>query len=188
MNWYVIIFFFTAYEATFLMQNNNERRCIYQHPVPKNPIIVYIRRNSTCDDNNGDSRWMWTKYGQLLNWQTLECMTDDPLSPQSPYIPGMKKCDRNNTKQLWECVGEKKYNIKQTQSGRYLYYGEYHTYVTTKATTQMKATIWTRLGSEKDVCSQGTLIFKLIISMTKLLHALNGGEAYKYSIIYTHYK
>ncbi len=80
----------------------------------------------------------------------------------------MTKCDRHDQKQLWECVGEKKYNIKQTQSGRYLHYGEYYSYVTIKDTTQMKAAIWTRLGSEKDVCSQGSLIFKLIISMTKL--------------------
>ncbi len=80
-------------------------------------------------------------------------MTDDFISQEKQYFPTMKKCDRNDEKQLWECVGEKKYKIKQKQSGRYLFYGErVDKYVTT---TQMKATIWTRLGSEKDVCSQG---------------------------------
>ena len=63
-------------------------------------------------------------------------------------------------------MGDKKYNIKQTLSGRYLYYGEYSNYVTTKNTTHTTPTTWTRLGSEKDVCSQGRLVFKLIISMT----------------------
>ena len=136
------------------MQNNNEKQCIYQY-VHGNRV----RRNSTCDEKNGNSRWMWTNYGQLLNWQTLECMTDDLYSWLSKkYFPTLEKCDGNNRKQLWECVGEKKYNIKQKQSGRYLSYGEYYTYVTTKGTTQMEATIWTRLGSGKDVCSQGEIL------------------------------
>ena len=150
------------------MQNNKEKRCIYQYPYSKK--TTFVRRYSTCVEKNGNSSWMWTNYGQLLNWQTLECMRDDYITPDR-YFPTMEKCDRNDKKQLWECVSDKKYNIKQIQSGRYLYYGEYSSYVTTKYTTYTTATIWTRFGSEKDVCSQGrlgNLVFKLIISMTKL--------------------
>ncbi len=168
MSLYVIIFliFFTAYEASFLVQNNNEKQCIYQYWYSKK--TTFVRRNSTCVEKNGNSRWMWTNHGQLLNWQTLECMRDDYITIDLIF-PTMKKCDRYDQKQLWECVGDKKYNIKQThESGRYLYYGEYERYVTTNYTTQTTATTWTRLGSEKDVCSQGSLVFKLIISMTSL--------------------
>ncbi len=134
------------------MQNNNEKKCI-EHIYP-----TIFPQTSTCDGKNGNLRWIWTNYGQLLNWQNLKCMRDDFNSRENLYFQKMKDCDRNDKKQLWECVGDKKYNIKQTQSGRYLYYGEYATYVTTKATTHMKATIWTRLGSEKDVCSQGEIL------------------------------
>ena len=150
MSLYVIIFFifFTAYEASFLIQNNNEKRCIYQSSY------TFVSRDSTCVENNGNSRWMWTNHRQLLNWQTLECMRDDYITTYQ-YFPTMKECNRYDQKQLWECVGDKKYNIKQTQSGRYLHYGEYSSYVTTKYTTYTTPTTWTRLGSEKDVCSQG---------------------------------
>ncbi len=161
-------YFFTAYEASFLMQNNKEKRCIYQYPYDTK--TTFVRRYSTCVEKNENSRWIWTNYGQLLNWQTLECMTDDYYATSAfKYFATMKKCDRNNQKQLWECVGVKKYNIKQTQSGRYLRYGGYSSYVTTKYTVWARTT-WTRLGSEKDVCSQGrlgSLVFKLIISMIK---------------------
>ena len=144
---------FTAYEASFLVQNNNEKQCIYHGKT------TFVRRYSTCIKKTGNSRWMWTNYGQFLNWQTLECMTDDYYTPDiKTHFATMTKCDRHDQKQLWECEGDKKYNIKQTQSGRTLYYGEYYNYLTTKDTTHTTPTTWTRLGSEKDVCSQGSLL------------------------------
>ncbi len=70
----------------------------------------------------------------------------------------MKDCDRNDKKQLWECVGDKKYNIKRTQSSRYLQYGEYNLFVTINDTISTTPTTWKRLGSKKDVCSQGEIL------------------------------
>ena len=86
-------------------------------------------------------------------------MTDDFISVKLLYYPVMKECDRNNQKQLWECVGDKKYDIIQSLSRRYIYYGEageVTQYVTTKNTQPSENTTWQRFGSEKDVCSQGS--------------------------------
>ncbi|CAB4045051.1 Hypothetical predicted protein, partial [Paramuricea clavata] len=114
---------------------------------------TFVLAGETCSYDNWDYRWIWTNFGQLLNWETLECMTDD-YQYQYKYLVTMKKCDKNNQKQLWECVGNKKYNIKQTQSGRHMYYGEHLQYVTTKNTYSYYDKKWTRFGSEKHVCSQ----------------------------------
>ncbi|CAB3998225.1 Hypothetical predicted protein [Paramuricea clavata] len=70
------------------------------------------------------------------------------------YLVTMKKCNRNNQRQLWKCVGER---IKQTQSGRYMYmykyYGEHYGHVRTRKYWRY-ASKWTHFGSKKDVCSQ----------------------------------
>ena len=66
----------------------------------------------------------------------------------------MKKCNRNNKKQSWQCVGNKKQNIMQTKSSRYMYYGQFSDYVTT---IRFATAEWTRYDTQKDVCSQGNL-------------------------------
>ena len=71
----------------------------------------------------------------------------------------MKKCNRTDRKQLWEC--ERKNNnelIRQTQSGRYMYYGEHGEYVTTSSINWDVAPQWARFLSGKLVCSEGNPI------------------------------
>jgi hypothetical protein len=96
-------------------------------------------------------------------------MTDDY---RTNYVL-MKKCDRNNQKQLWKCVGDKKYNIVQLQSGRYMYNGN-NKYVTTKATSS-DLTKWMRYTTKKDVCSQGEILytctFILLLTLPSFIHA-----------------
>jgi hypothetical protein len=81
-------------------------------------------------------------------------MTDDFYSTYH-YVT-MKKCNRTDQKQFWDC--ERKNNnelIRQTQSGRYMHYGEYGEYVTTR---NISSDVWARFGSGKQVCSQGNQI------------------------------
>ena len=155
----VIYFFFcclTADEDYFLLQSVRHKRCLYQTST-KWGTFVFV--STTCSHDNENFRWIWTNYGQLLNWKTLECMTDDFLSQQNQHFVTMKKCDRNNQKQLWQCVEDSNYYVRQTRSGRYLYSGEY---VTTRNIEWSVAPIWKRFRSGKDVCSQGSFFLNPI--------------------------
>lgn len=152
---------FTAYEDSFLLHKNNYEFCLYQYPY--NTKYTFVQVGATCSYDNLDYLWIWTNFGQLLNWATLECMTDDYHTRQNQHFVTTEKCDRNNQKQLWECVGNKKYKIKQTQSGRRMYYGEHSQYVTTKDTYWYNELKWMRFGSKKDVCSEGTVQFSNLI-------------------------
>jgi hypothetical protein len=153
----VIHFFhcFTAYEDSFLMQHN---LCLYQKFYNTKETFVLA---GTCSYDNWDYRWIWTNFGQLFNWQTFECMAGDLHARNNyKYYVTMNKCDKNNQRQLWECVDER---IKQTQSGRYMCHGEHSGYVTTKKYYWGYRSKWTRFGSKKDVCSQGSQILKFFI-------------------------
>ena len=159
----VIYFFFhclTAGEDYFLLQRVGLRhkRCLYQTST-KRGTFVFV--STTCSYDNENSLWIWTNNGQLLNWKTLECMTDDLLFQQKHFVT-MKKCDRHNRKQLWECVSHNNDYIKRTESGRYMYYGGYFDYVTTRDTHWSVARKWMRRGSRNNVCSQGSLILNPI--------------------------
>ncbi|CAB3988118.1 Hypothetical predicted protein [Paramuricea clavata] len=147
-----LIVYATSYEASFLVQNNLSKSCTYQKFLDHTTFV--LESSILCNDKNRDSRWIWTNFGQILNWETLECMTDDFIGGGRHY-PTMKKCDKStDQKQLWECVGDKKYDIIQSLSRRYMYYGEVTQFVTTKNTQPSNKTKWKRFGSEKDVCSQ----------------------------------
>ncbi len=74
----------------------------------------------------------------------------------------MKKCDRHNKQQSWECVSYDKYYIKQTESGRFMYFVERRRYVTAIYTHKSMARLWMRHGSGNNVCSQGSLILNPI--------------------------
>ena len=149
-----IFLIFTAYEATFLLQHNFTRYCLYQQVSTGNNKFVLLKKTK-CDDNNRNFHWLLTNFGQLLHWETLECMTDDYYT-STYYFVVLRKCDRNNQKQLWECSGLNKKDIRQTKSNRYLDYGEFDDYVTTKISWPGVAK-WRRYDTRESVCSQGNL-------------------------------
>jgi hypothetical protein len=155
MPWLYISFFhcFAAYEDSFLLQHNFRKLCI-------KPYNTFVRAGATCSYDNWDYRWIWTNFGQLLNWKTLECMTDERSN--NKYFVTMKKCNRKNQRQLWKCVGER---IKQTWPhwlGRSMYIYYVHGYLYVGTTKYWRsASKWTRFGSQKNVCSQGSQILKL---------------------------
>ena len=119
----VISFFFfhcvTAYEDSFLLEDYTVTNTVF---TKTHTTRLSWRALHVVTIYNWDYRWIWTNFEQLLNWQTLECMTDDYYQYYVPgndkYFVTMKKCDRNNQKQLWECVGDR---IEQTWSGRYMW-------------------------------------------------------------------
>ena len=149
----VYFYCFTAYEATFLVQHNLTGNCLYQATRAGFKFILLSKPE--CDEKNSNFRWMWTNFGQILHWETLECMTDDYRGLLYHYVI-LKKCNRNNQKQGWECAGEKKGHIRQPSSYRYLEYGQYHDYVTTRI-SWLGVAQWRRYDTQKDVCSQGNL-------------------------------
>lgn len=165
---YVIYFFFhcfSAYEDTFLLQHQYYRtkKCLYQDIRLTNiGIIKFVLRNifGECNDKDGNFRWIWTKSGQILHWETLECMSVDYLTifknyyAYTLYYVVLKKCDQ---KQSWECTSDgqnKKYIRLLENSNMYMDYGELNTYVTTRPLWHSTAQ-WRRYDTQKDVCSQG---------------------------------
>ena len=132
---------FSAFEVSFLLQNS-QNLCFYQNLYV---VGTPIQGGFVCSKKYWNFLWIWTNHRQLLNWQTLECMTEQNLGQRLR----MKKCDINDRKQLWECVGN---DIVQRQSGRYMY--GYGLHVTT-TTTSSDATKWKRYGTKENVCSQG---------------------------------
>lgn len=139
------------------MQHNLIGNCLYQETRASFKFILLSNRK--CDEKNSNFRWLWTNFGQILHWETLECMTDDDYYGQPYNYVILKKCDSNNQKQGWECAGYKKRYIRQPMSNhshRYLEYGQYHDYVTTRASWHGIAQ-WRRYDTQKDVCSQGNL-------------------------------
>ena len=136
------------------MQHNLIGNCLYQATSTGNNKFVLLSKNK-CDEKESNFSWMWTNFGQILHWETLECITDDYYGGLY-YFVILKKCDRNNQKQGWKCVGDKKRYIRQPMSYRYLKYGQFYNYVTTRITWPGLAQ-WRRYDTEKDVCSQGNL-------------------------------
>ena len=153
--YFFFLYCFTAKEAYFRIQNYPYETCLYYGDING---IGFVRKD-TCYDNS-KYYWLWTNNGQLLNWESLKCMTDDYVTPRGTHFVVMKKCDNSNLKQLWKCerIHQNNY-ITLKQSHRYLCYGEYRNYVTAGHSHWLWARVWwTRYGSKQDVCSQGNLI------------------------------
>ena len=160
---------FTAYEATFLLQHDGTKNCLYQETrqttdgTSVTPVKFVVRTYSQCNEISKNFRWLWTKFGQLLHWDTLECMSDDYrvyiTNILSHNFVVLKKCYANNQKQQWKCGG---YNKKYIQLLAKLYlhdvymdYGK-DDYMTVKYLWSDTAE-WTRYDTKNDVCSQGNL-------------------------------
>ena len=148
---------FTAYEATFFLQHDSRRQCLYQarRLATGGYLKFVVRSYGNCDGESSNFRWLWTKYGQLLHWETLECMSDDYPTRYYNYIV-LKECGRNN-KQRWKCGEQnKKYIqllINPYQDTVYLDYG-HDDFVTIRYARDYPAQ-WTRYGTQENVCSQG---------------------------------
>ena len=137
------------------MQHSLAGNCLYQATSTGNNKFILLSKDK-CDEKKSNFSWMWTNFGQILHWETLECMTDDYYYGLLYHYVILKKCDRNNQKQGWECVGDKKRYIRQPSSYRYLEHGQYHDYVTTRISWH-KVAQWRRYDTGEDVCSQGNL-------------------------------
>ena len=157
---YIFFFhFFTANGAYFLVQNYPSHRCLYYRDSNRVDLV----RKGKCNHNYGKYYWIWTNNGQLLNWNSLKCMTNDHTTADNIHFVTMKKCDESNQKQAWRCetIHKEKY-IQPKQSGRYMYDGDYGNYVTTKTIHWQSALKLRRFGTTQDVCSQGSLIVNFI--------------------------
>ena len=156
--YFFFLYCFIAKEAYFRIQNDPYEKCFYYGDING---IGFVRRG-ICYDNS-KYHWLWTNNEQLLNWESLKCMADDFVTPRDTHFVVMKKCDNSNLKQLWKCERiNQNYHFELKQSHRYLYYGEYQNYVTTRHIDWFRERVrWTRYGSKQDVCSQGNLILNL---------------------------
>ena len=122
-------------------------------------VKFVVRTYGQCNETNRNFRWLWTKFGQLLHWNTLECMSDD-LQDYIDYtrynFVVLKECYRNNKKQQWKCG---KFNKKYTlvNADRFDVYMDFEVndYVTTVTYWWSGTAQWTRYDTKNDVCSQG---------------------------------
>ena len=155
---------FTAYEATFLLQQAGTEDCLYQADKKMfNYMFKLVARSKygKCNEKSGNFRWLWTKFGQLLHWKTLECMSNEKWNSKI-YCVALQKCERyhdHNSTQLWECAGS---NIKyirrwlvRHKKYAYIDYGRFNDYVTTKISWKGSALGMRYDNTQKDVCSQG---------------------------------
>jgi hypothetical protein len=148
---------FTADGVYFRVQNYPSSTCLYYREYNGVDLV----RKDECY-NDGKYYWIWTNYGQLLNLNSLECMTDDHVTKRGTHYVILKKCDKSNQKQVWICETHNENYMKLKQSDRYMYYGYNGNYVTTKRVHWQSALKLRRFGTTQDVCSQGSLIVNFI--------------------------
>ena len=153
---------FTAYEATFFLQHDSTRQCLYQERrrlAGVGSLKFVVRSYGNCDGASSNFRWLWTKYGQLLHWETLECMSDDyPTRYYNYIVLVLKECGRNNKEQRWKC-GEQNKKYIQLLINPYedtVYLDDGHDdYVTIRYERRGLTAQWTHYGTQENVCSQG---------------------------------
>ena len=105
-------------------------------------------------------------------------MTDDYYG-STYYFVVLRKCDRNNKKQSWECSGVNNMYIRQTKSYRHLDYGEFHDYVTIRLSRPDVAK-WRRYDTQESVCSRGNLKNQCTIKFTDKTKLLNNESDYSH--------
>ena len=118
-------------------------------------VSRFVQVNHTCDINAKSQRWLWTKKGQLLNLDVLQCMTVGWKRENKKYhFLLLEQCVSNSKKQLWRCDRDDPYYVWQPHSKGYLNHGDYGRYVLSHV-ARKKAFEWKRYGSNQTLCSQG---------------------------------
>ena len=135
------------------MQNYPHEQCLSNVRYGE---LTYVGVRDVCGYAFWNSRWIWTNFAQLLNWNTLKCMTETYDLGNTHFVL-LKECEKDNDLQHWECVGNNKYNIIQKKSGRYMNYGDHYHFVTMNNTQNVE---WIRYGkpSASAVCAEGNQI------------------------------
>ena len=117
----------------------------------------YVHANLKCNSSVFTQRWLWTKHGQLLNLDTLQCATAAwRILEDKYYILLLEKCRENDKRQVWKCRQNDPYYIWQQQSGGYLHYGNYYSYITSYE-EKSESLKWKRYGSSQTLCSEGNI-------------------------------
>ena len=106
-----------AHEASFVLQHNPDGKCFH-----KDTKGYVYRGVYTCDYEKQSFHWIYTKYQQLLHWETLKCMTDEYDDYRNKHLVVLKECDKDKQEQLWQCVDDKKNTIMKVNSSKYITY------------------------------------------------------------------
>lgn len=147
----VPLLIFIALQASFALQPNPGGKCIHKDSID-NKGYVYPS-NYKCDYEKQNFHWIYTKYNQLLHWETLHCMVDYKYNDyRNKHFVVLKKCDSEEREQLWQCVDGKKNTIMRVNSSKYITYRNNFGTIDPKQSGLIQ---WTRQDTPQSVCSQG---------------------------------
>ncbi|XP_028409325.1 uncharacterized protein LOC114531928 isoform X2 [Dendronephthya gigantea] len=115
---------------------------------------VSVTTADTCDLNNTNQHWIWTKHGQLLNVYTLKCLQTSNI-PVFKWYPKVRltKCNASDSRQVWTCLKEKGLvRLRYLKQPRYLNYGNVLFYVIVFRGTGIFSQ-WKRYSTKQPLCS-----------------------------------
>lgn len=106
----------------------------------------------TCDVNNTQQHWIWTKHNQILNLHTLKCLqtSEIPVFQQTFPKVSLASCNASDSKQIWQCQGKHGLVYLKYEKA-YLNFGNVQTYVIVYSGTGAYS-LWKRYQSDRLFC------------------------------------
>ncbi|XP_028410815.1 uncharacterized protein LOC114533485 [Dendronephthya gigantea] len=137
----------TSYNSSFLVQDTTNKLCLYHYRPSKIRYVI-----ATKCENNAGRRWFWTKNGQLLNLERLECISVGQIAN---YLI-LTQCDVQKKRQIWTCRKNYPYFLWQQKSRGYLHYEypeRYKFYYVLSRAERAGILKWKRYGLNRTICS-----------------------------------
>ena len=147
-------------------------------PEWNNELVTQYHYNNreTCNVSDSNQRWIWTPNNQLMHVNALKCLQQGFLqfigsnSGNSYFNLVLEECMSTQTKQLWQCLGQKSQyfvNFQSKTSKLYMYMDQFPldqpAYIYgTNADTYSERLKWHRLPSKRSLCSKGTSVIHLL--------------------------
>ena len=136
----------TALSSSFLFQS---KKCM----IPNNGYLA----GTTCNVNNANQHWIWTRNNQLMHVDTLKCLQQSKRSINNPQFWHLflQECNSIETKQFSKCQG-KTFSLKNNDT--------INLYTSDRAwgTTYYKQAL-SRYSSGKYLCSIGIVELLLLL-------------------------
>ncbi|XP_046864080.1 uncharacterized protein LOC124458003 isoform X2 [Xenia sp. Carnegie-2017] len=144
-----LLLYATDGQATFLMENNGV--CFHRSKHGSNMFIT----GGQCSEND-EMHWIISKFGQIIHWKTLQCLSDTYHSWSWDITRSvlLDECVRTNKKQLWKCI-ERTYYVENVNTQKYLTYEQSQEEVTTSSWYYVHYNgKWKPLHSNESICQK----------------------------------
>ena len=119
---------------------------------------IYYVKKTVCNGADPTQRWMWTRYNQLLNIDTLKCLQKDKWHSFYQYNLALEECNLTEAKQIWQCRERTKINFGLRESQNYMVCGDDSDCKLKSGNDPTLPSItWQRFQSGENLCSRGRL-------------------------------